>query len=228
MAKMKPFVDIADVAEKMSKYAKFIETTPVVFERTLSDMYSRAPGVVASAVESVYNIKKSEIKYKKGETFCKTKIGSIRGKGDTVMSFELDYEGRVLTPLHFGMTPKNYKSIAKKPFKGPKKKKVRKQYEVGAEIKKGKQITFSRKNGGVFFAPAGGNGTIIPWFRNSSVRDDIFPIITLSLPEMIGPNPKSGKGGNPVVMETYSKGLSELLDKRYHNHLKQHRNKTLK
>ena len=61
MAKIKPFVDVSSVTKTLEMYEKFIETSPAVFERTLKDMFSRAPGKVASAVTSVYGIKKGEI-----------------------------------------------------------------------------------------------------------------------------------------------------------------------
>ena len=64
MGNMKPFVDCSSVVMVMNKIKNAYETSPVVFERTLKDMRSRAPGKVASAVTSVYGIKKSEIKCK--------------------------------------------------------------------------------------------------------------------------------------------------------------------
>ena len=45
----------------MDKILKTFQASDVVFERTLKDMYSRAPGKVASSVTSVYGIKNGEI-----------------------------------------------------------------------------------------------------------------------------------------------------------------------
>ena len=203
MAKIAPFIDMSDVVETLNKIQKCAETSPAVLDRTLKDMYSRAPGQVASSVTSVYGIKKSDIKYKKGGG--KTTAGNIYAKGETLSSFELVYSGRVLTPLHFGMTPKTR----------PDKKK----YKVKAKIKKTAKAFTPPAGGGVFLAPAGGNGTIIPWFRNSSLRDDIAPIKTLSLPQMVD---------NETVREEIGEKLGDLLDKRFNNNLKQHMNKNLK
>ena len=50
MGNMKPFVDCSSVVKAMNKIKNAYETSPVVFERTLKDMRSRAPGKVASAV----------------------------------------------------------------------------------------------------------------------------------------------------------------------------------
>lgn len=201
MAKLAPFIDMSDVAETFEKIRKAAETSPVVFERTLKDMHSRAPGKVASAVTSVYGIKKGEIKHKKGTS--KTAAGNISTRGEELASFELRYTGRVLTPLHFGMTPKVR----------PDKKK----YKVKAKIKKTAKAFTAPAGGGVFLAPTG--STTIPWFRNSSDRLDISPIKTLSLPQMVD---------NETVREVIGVELGDLLDKRFNNHLKQHLNKNLK
>ena len=201
MAKMKPFIDASDVANVIGKIEKTFSTSGAVFDRTLKDMSSRAPGKVASAVTSVYGIKKSEIKYKKGTS--KTAAGNIFAKGDELATFELVYTGRVLTPLHFGMTPKVR----------PDKKK----YKVKAKIKKVAKAFNPPAGGGVFLAPTG--TTTIPWFRHSSDRLDITPIKTLSLPQMVD---------NETVREVIGVELGDLLEKRFNNHLTQHLKRNLK
>ena len=201
MAKIAPYLDVSNVKKTMDKILKTFSASDVVFERTLKDMYSRAPGKVASAVTSVYGIKKGEIKYKKG--FSKTAAGNILAKGDKLATFELIYKGRVLTPLHFGMTPKIR----------PDKKK----YKVKAKIKKTAKAFSAPAGGGVFLAPTG--STTIPWFRHSSNPFDISPIKTLSLPQMVD---------NETVREVIGVELGELLEKRFNNHLEQHLKKNLK
>ena len=201
MAKLAPFIDMSDVAEKIKKIERTFLTTDAVFERTLKDMHSRAPGKVASAVTSIYGIKKGDIKYKKG--FSKAAAGNILTKGDELASFELRYSGRVLTPLHFGMTPKQR----------PEKKK----YKVKAKIKKTAKAFKAPSGGGVFLAPTG--STTIPWYRHSESRFDISPIKTLSLPQMVD---------NKDVREIIGVELGDLLEKRFNNHLNQHLKKNLK
>ena len=201
MAKLAPFIDMSDVAEKIKKIERTFLSTDAVFERTLKDMHSRAPGKVASAVTSIYGIKKGDIKYKKG--FSKAAAGNILTKGDELASFELRYSGRVLTPLHFGMTPKQR----------PEKKK----YKVKAKIKKTAKAFKAPSGGGVFLAPTG--STTIPWIRHSESRFDISPIKTLSLPQMVD---------NENVREIIGVELGDLLDKRFNNHLNQHLKKNLK
>lgn len=213
MAQITPYIDIKDVQDKFNNLINTIDKSGVVFEKTLKDMGSRAPGKVADAVRTVYNIKKSEITCKKG--FSKTSAGVIKASGKELMNFTLTYEGRLLTPLHFGMTPKQR----------PEKKK----YKVSAKIKKGKKTVFTPHNdgGGVFLAPAKkGSSTILAWERLSDDSSDIIPIKTMSLPQMVGPNPNTGEGGNPIVMQQIGESLTELLDKRFHHHLQRHLEKS--
>lgn len=219
MAKKTPFLDVSGVADTLNKIQKTFSTCDVVFDRTLKDMSSRAHGQVASAVTSVYGIKKGDIKYKKG--FSKAAAGNIFTQGDNLATFELIYTGRVLTPLHFGMTPtvrpekKKYKVKAKILKSGKKKGFIK-----PAELEEGK---------GVFLAPAGGSGSKeIPWFRHSKDKFNITPIKTLSLPQMIGPTEDGKWKGNPEVQKMIGEKLGDLLEKRYNNHLKQHLKKNLK
>ena len=214
MASITPYIDLKDVQEKFNNLVNCIDDSGIVFEKTLKDMGSRAPGKVADAVRTVYNIKKSEITCKKG--FSKTSAGVIKATGKELMSFKLIYEGRALTPLHFGMAPKQR----------PDKKK----YKVSAKIKKGKKTVFKPQNevGGVFLAPATkGSSKILAWERYSGDRYDISPIKTMSLPQMVGPS-EDGQGGNPIVMNQISESLNELLDKRFHYHMQRHLDKKLK
>ena len=211
MANVTPYIEMKDVNKKVNSLMNCLGNSAIVFERTLKDMGSRAPGKVADAVRTVYNIKKSEITCKKG--FSKTSAGTIKTSGSDLMAFTLKYEGRALTPLHFGMTPKQR----------PDKKK----YKVTAKIKKEKKTVFKPSNpdGGVFLAPAkGSSSTILAWERHSGNRYDVSPIKTMSLPQMVGPS-EEGIGGNPVVMNNISESLTELLDTRFNYHMKRHLDK---
>lgn len=232
MATLTPYVDLKDVQKKFDNLVNCIDKSGVVFEKTLKDMRSRAPGKVADAVRSVYNIKKSDLMPTKEQTDLK-RAGTIQARGTDIMSFKLIYEGRRLTPLHFGMnfTPKN---VLEEPFKIKKKKgkeiKIRKEQKITAKIKKGKKFEFKPENedGGVFLAPARkGSSRILPWERYSSKSYDISPIKTMSLPQMVGPS-EGGQGGNPIVMKQISDSLTELLDTRFRYHYKKHTGKELK
>ena len=191
-----PYVDMEDLKKKIDNFKKEVENPVPVFERTLKDLNSRAPGKVADAVRSVYNIKKNEITCKKG--FSKTSAGSIGVQGKELAEFTLHYEGRVLTPIHFGMTPKV-------------RPEGKKKYKVKAKIKGQQRKTFvAPEGGGVFLAPASKSATTIAWFRNSESRYDITPIKTISLPQMVD---------NPDVREVIHDELGEILDKRFSHHM---------
>ncbi len=203
MSHLTPFINVSTVANTLNKIQKTYETSPRVFERTIKDMVSRAPGKIASAVTSVYGIKKSEIRCKRGE--IKTSAGTIYSSGKEIASLQYLYKGRVLTPLHFSMTPKNR----------PDKKK----YKIKAKIKKQSKIFTAPDGGGVFLAQASKSLTTIPWLRNSSDRLDISPIKTISLPQMVD---------NKDVREVIDQELGDLYYKRFNNHMHQHLMKNLK
>ena len=205
MGKIKPSVDCSSVIKALDKIKNACETSPVVFDRVLKDMNSRAPGKVASAVTSVYGIKKSEITGKK--KISKKPIGRVYARGGELASFELIYYGRILTPLHFGMTPKER----------PKEKK---KYKVKVKIKKqAKVFKPDSQEGGVFLAPTQKTSKQIPWMRHSEITSDISPIKTLSLPQMVD---------NKEVRATIDVEIGELYKKRFDNALKQHLSKKLK
>ena len=72
---------------------------------TIKDVKARAPGWIAQEVTAVYNIKKSEIT-PSGSGKPKKMAGSIQITGETIEELAITYKGRLLTPVHFGMTPK--------------------------------------------------------------------------------------------------------------------------
>lgn len=177
---------------------------------TVSDMKGRVPGAVASCVTSLYNIKKSEItprSTKSGKQ--QKKAGSIVITGDTLENLAYEYQGRLLTPTHFGMSPKS-------PPKG-------KSYTLTATIRKdrGKQVIGRYKNtrtkGGTdsqqshFILMGTGNtkegGTnFIPFQRRSTGRLDLKKMTTLSVPQMIGEE--------KIVQPAIQAKLTELLGAR--------------
>ena len=232
MAKITPYVNLKDVHDKFNKLVNCIDNSGVVFEKTLKDMRSRAPGKIADAVRSVYNIKKSDLMPTKEETDLK-RAGTIQARGEDIMSFKLIYEGRKLTPLHFGMTPNQR----------PEKNK----YTVKAKIKKGKATVLKPEKdkqvvdgGAIFLAPNPKKPSqILAWERISEydknaskeakrkAKYDIRGKRTMSLPQMVGPSDE-GIGGNPIVMKQISDSLSELLDKRFRYHYKKYTGKELK
>ena len=116
-----------------------------------------------------YNIKKKEVTAaKKG---IKKLAGTVRVRGQALDSLAIEYRGRLLTPTHFAMKPKN------RPARN-------RAYRVTAQIKK----RGGRKGLGanVFIAPLGAPGTTqIPFQRKGSARLPIDVIKTVSVPQMI-------------------------------------------
>lgn len=139
--------------------------------RTISDCKQRAPAQVTKAVTAVYGIKSSEVtEAGKGAKRGAKTVGSIKVKGVSVDNVQLVYKGRLLTPVHFSMTPK------KRPDNG-------KKYKVKAGIFKGAKKVLGS---GVFLAPSGAAGTTqIPFKRAGKKRLPIEAIRTVSIPQMI-------------------------------------------
>ena len=196
-----------DLHKQLKKTEKLSE---IVMKRTLSDMKARAPGWIAKEVSDQYGVKKSEV--------SSGKLGNVSVRGDSIESVEIVYKGRVLTPTHFGMTPK-------KPGKGAytlKASILRGQKSTLGKVKKltKKQRAMLAKNltrsgtqnsdhSPIMLMPTG--GTYIPFQRKSKDRNDIEAIKTVSLPQMVG-----GKRTSPEIDKT----LTENLQKRLDHHMK--------
>lgn len=73
---------------------------------TIKDIKSRAPGCIADETAAVYNIKKTEITPAKTKEDFRKKAVSVSISGETLETISIVYRGRVLTPIHFSMSPK--------------------------------------------------------------------------------------------------------------------------
>ena len=129
---------------------------------TIKDVKARAPGWIAQVVTAVYNIKKSEIT-PSGSGKPKKMAGSIQITGETIEELAITYKGRLLTPVHFGMTPKA-------PPRG-------KSYTLKASVLKGQKKVIGRY---LNTRTPGG-----PFQRMSKTRTDIKKLTTISVPQMI-------------------------------------------
>lgn len=153
-------------------------------KNTVKDLKARAPGWIASEVVGVYNIKKSEItpspnKSKK----LKKMAGTIKVAGETIEEMTITYEGRMLTPIHFGMTPKV-------PPAG-------RSYTLRMQVIKGQKKVIGRyKNtrtrGGPYsdrshniLIGTGNSMNYIPFQRMSRQRSDLKKFTAISVPQMI-------------------------------------------
>lgn len=193
-----------------------------VVKRLMADAKTRVPGWVASEVTKVYNIKKSEITPAKVGKAKKT-AGSISVRGETVDGLEIVYRGRVLTPTHFGMTPKAPRASytlkaeiikGQKSVMGKKKKLTKKQRAaLGKNFRR--QGTQTSDHSPIMLMGTGntreGGTNYIPFQRKSTRRNDIQAIKTVSMPQMVSSERTS---------EAISAAINEGMQKRLEQHMK--------
>ena len=153
---------------------------------TVKDVKARAPGWIAQEVTAVYNIKKGEITPSSGGK-PKKMAGSVSVSGETIEELTITYSGRLLTPVHFGMTPKTAPpgksyTLRMQVVKGQKKvigRYLNTRTPGGPYSERSHNIlmgTGNTKAGGV---------SAIPFQRMSRTRTDIKKLTTISVPSMI-------------------------------------------
>lgn len=190
------------------------KTPRKVMTALTSDAVKRVPGWIATEVTKEYGVKKTEI--------TGGKLGKVQVKGDTFDQVKVIYKGRVLTPTHFGMTPK-----APKPNRGSYTLKAAIIKGQKTELGKVKKLTkkqraalaknFTRSgtkksdHSPIMLMPTG--TTYIPFQRKSANRSDVEAIKTVSLPQMV-----SSKRTEESIQTAIYDGLGKRLDhhmKRY-------------
>lgn len=194
--------------DKLQADIKKLETgSEKAVQYTISDMRTRAPGKVASAVAKVYNVKKKEIsRGKKGDT--EGHIGSTSIRGGTLDSLRLKYTGKKLIPAEkrFGL-----RTLPKKETEAPKNlasgKKTKKKNPVSptAEVIKGHRESLGN---GVFIAASKYDGRLLPFQRTGN--NSIETIQTVSLAEMVE---------NETVAADARAGIDEVLEERIKHHI---------
>lgn len=160
-------------------------------QRTISDFKTRAPSWISQEICKEYNIKKKDVnEHKKGVK----NQGQIKVKGTKIDNIEIIYQGRVLTPTHFGMKPAGRQD---------------KPYQVTVQItKKGGRKVLGTN---VFLASSGGADTAqIPFQRRGKARTPIDAVKTLSVPQMIS---------NADVSSNIQKRINEEMKKRLEHNL---------
>ena len=186
-----------------------------VVDRTVKDFKQRGPGWIAAEVVQKYNIKKNEIVPTKKNNY-KPKAGSVKVKGDTIGSMALVYRGRVLTPTHFGMTPKAPKQTytLKAEFVNGQKKTLGKVKKLTKKQRKNIGKNFTRQGtqnsdrSPIMLMRTG--GTYIPFQRVSKRRSDVKAVKTLSMPQMVS---------NPEVEAKIYDSISKNLGKRFDHYV---------
>ena len=188
-----------------------------VMQAMYSDASKRVPGWIATEVTKTYGVKKSEI--------SGGSIGKVKVQGDNIKNMKVVYTGRLLTPTHFSMSPKEPKpgggyTLKATVIKGERKtlgqvkkltKKQRKELgknltRSGTQNSSKSPIMLMRANGGHY----------LPFQRVSKNRKDIEAIKTISLPQMV-----SSKRTEEGIQQAINEGMQKRLD----HHLKRYMGK---
>ena len=181
---------------------------------TIKDVKARAPSWIAQEVTSVYNIKKGEITPSgKNSSKPKKMAGSVSVSGETIEELTITYSGRLLTPVHFGMTPKTAPpgksyTLRMQVVKGQKKvigRYLNTRTPGGPYSERSHNIlmgTGNTKAGGV---------SAIPFQRMSKTRTDIKKLTTISVPQMI----TSDRTNEAIMLR-----LNTETSKRLEHHMK--------
>lgn len=161
-------------------------------EYATKDMKRSAKTIVKNATTSVYNIKAGEV-----TPGSERAVGSCRLSGG-MTDLQLEYRGRMLTPTHFGMTPRKSPYTAtttgrifKKTTYSRKRTKTgrQKSYTVKATILRGRKVQIGHwrppgSEGGKHSAESPGMllpGTAPPVIRKG---DGMEAIKVISMPQM--------------------------------------------
>ena len=183
------FPNMKQIRKELKKTEKNVEAT---IQKAIKDTASRTPAQVTKAVTAEYNIKSGEVTAAgKAAKAGRNVVGKIKVSGITAESILLTYSGRVLTPVHFSMTPK-------------KRPEGNRKYTVKVAIHKGKKKKLNGEYGtGSFLAPSGAAGTTdIPFERLTAARSPIEAIRSTSIPQMIE---------NPTVSKEIKKSVADVL-----------------
>ena len=202
-------------------FANYINATSDAVDKTIKDGSRRAPGWVSQEVMKYYNFKKGDItptgkgiakrgangqvlKDAAGETKRLKKAGSVSAHGGTISTFQLTYKGRLLTPLHFGMTPK-----APNPN----------GYTLRMTVRKGQRKTIgryrkTREKGGPYSGGTGAilmrtrYGDIIPMQREGPGKDaKVKGFKSTSVPQAI-----DSKDVKPKIEDRVTKEMMKRLE----------------
>ena len=214
MAKGSITMRVENLQKLLDQVQEIDEKGRKAVKATVRDVKSRAPGWIAQEVTQVYNIKKSEITPSSGKGAKPKKMaGSIQVRGETIEEMTITYSGRLLTPVHFGMTPKT-------PPAG-------KSYTLKAQVLKGQKKVvgrylntrtpggpFSQRSHNILMGTGNtkSDGTSwIPFQRMSKTRTDIKKLTTISVPQMI----TSDRTNEAIMLR-----LNTETSKRLEHHMK--------
>lgn len=168
-------------------------------EDTRKDCKSRAPSWIAQEVVPVYNVKKGDLLPNKNLRIHMKEAGE---------ELVLEYNGNLLTPQHFGMTPKSRRAgsytMKMGVYRGSKK-------QFGQNVKKKKKNgPYSKKSGNILML----NGGTVPAQRVSKDRNDIEVVRGPSAASMVVSDKVEARVTNRLT-EEMSKRLEHNLERRF-------------
>lgn len=168
-------------------------------EDTRKDCKSRAPSWIAQEVVPVYNVKKGDLLPNKNLRIHMKEAGE---------ELVLEYNGNLLTPQHFGMTPKKRGAgsytLKMGVLRGSKK-------QLGQNVKKKKKNgPHSNKSGNILML----NGGTVPAQRVSKDRNDIEVVRGPSAASMVVSDKVEARVTNRLT-EEMSKRLEHNLERRF-------------
>lgn len=151
------FTNVRDVIKGLEK--KEADLAKAV-NATMSDFKNRGPGWLSTAVTHNYNIKKADVsKRQRGVK----QNGTVKVAGVSLPNYEIKYTGQRLSPVAFKMQPRT----------------------------QGGRVKVNIKNGQKRLPPGSfmqdnGHGMAIPFRRKTDARMPISPVLTTSIPQMVG------------------------------------------
>ena len=225
---------------QVENFQKLMDTVAQIDEQgrkavkdTVRDVKARAPSWIAQEVTSVYNIKKGEIT-PSGKNSGKPKkmAVSFSVSGETIEELTISYSGRLLTPVHFGMTPKTAPpgksyTLRMQVVKGQKKvigRYLNTRTPGGPYSERSHNVLMGTGNTKTGTAPDIEPGpqqrptgrptgvSAIPFQRMSRTRTDIKKFTTISVPSMITSERTNEKIMTRLHEET-AKRLQHNLDR---------------
>ena len=174
----------------------------------------RVPGWVATEVAKEYGVKKGEI--------TGQKLGRVRAEGDNIKNVRVVYTGRLLTPTHFNMSPKEPKpgggyTLKATIVKGERKtlgkvKKLTKKQRAALGKNFTRTGTRTSNHSPIMLMPAANGGHYLPFQRKSTNRNDIEAVKTISLPQMVS-SERTEAGIQKAIQEGISKRLEHYMDR---------------
>ena len=222
-------MQVENFQKLMDTVAQIDEQGRKAVKATVRDVKARAPSWIAQEVTSGYNIKKGEIT-PSGKNSSKPKrkmAGSVNVSGETIEELTITYSGRMLTPVHFGMTPKTAPpgksyTLRMQVVKGQKKvigRYLNTRTPGGPYSKRSHNILMGtgntkagEKEKAEHEAAEAAGVSAIPFQRMSRTRTDIKKFTTISVPSMITSERTNEKIMTRLQEET-AKRLQHNLDR---------------